>query len=144
MGETILLPVDESPLSTRAIEFVSREHGDATVHLLHVIDRADSDFDFDGTSLSSNVDRRAGEATERGRRVLEDAREAAEGEGLTVEAAELAAGGPARQITAYAAEHGVEHIVMGSHGRTGLSRILLGSVTERVLRNSTVPVTVVR
>jgi len=144
MGETILIPVDESPLSTRAIEFVSREHGDATVHLLHAINRVDADYDFDGTSLSSSLDRRTEEVTESGRRVLEDARKTAENADLTVEAAELVIGRPSNQITTYASEHGVDHIVMGSHGRTGLSRILLGSVTERVLRKSTVPVTVVR
>lgn len=39
---------------------------------------------------------------------------------------------------------GYDHVVMGSHGRTGVSRILLGSVAEEVLRRSPVPVTIVR
>ncbi|CCQ33363.1 UpsA domain-containing protein [Halorhabdus tiamatea SARL4B] len=144
MGETILLPVDESPLSARAIEFAGREHPEATVHLLHALDQVESNYDFDGTSLSASPDGQSGRIIENGRRVLADARESAAATGLDVAATELASGRPASQITTYAAEHGVDHIVMGSHGRTGLSRILLGSVTERVLRNSTVPVTVVR
>lgn len=144
MGETILVPVDESPLSTRAIEFVGREHPEATIHLLHALDQVASDYDFDGTSLPASPDGQSARAVENGERVLEDARESAQTAGLSVTATELVAGRPASQITSYAAEHDVDHIVMGSHGRTGLSRILLGSVTERVLRNATVPVTVVR
>lgn len=144
MIRTILLPVDESPLSTRAIEFVAREHPEASVHLLHVLDRVDADLDIDGTSVSSNLDRPTAEVVENGRRVLEESREVAEGEGLTVAATELATGRPARQITVYASENGIDLVVMGSHGRSGLSRIVLGSITERVLRASTVPVTVVR
>ncbi|GAB7020902.1 hypothetical protein JCM18750_37640 [Halostagnicola bangensis] len=38
----------------------------------------------------------------------------------------------------------VDHIVIGSHGRSGPSRVLLGSVTERVARRAPVPVTIVR
>ena len=50
----------------------------------------------------------------------------------------------ARTIVEHAKDDGFDHIVMGSHGRSGVSRILLGSVAEKVVRSSTVPVTVVR
>lgn len=55
-----------------------------------------------------------------------------------------AVGDPAEQIVAHAGEHGVDHVVLGSHGREGMSRLLLGSVAETVVRGSPVPVTVVR
>ena len=57
----------------------------------------------------------------------------------TVEASVLS-GRPHRAIVDYAAEYDVDLIVMGTHGRTGLDRYLLGSVTERVVRLSDVPV----
>jgi nucleotide-binding universal stress UspA family protein len=52
-------------------------------------------------------------------------------------------GDPAQEILRYAARHPIDLIVVGAHGRTALSRILLGSVTERVLRGARCPVLVV-
>ena len=53
------------------------------------------------------------------------------------------AGDPAEEIVRYAAGHRVDLIVLGTHGRTGVSRVLLGSVAERVLRTAHCPVLVV-
>jgi nucleotide-binding universal stress UspA family protein len=49
-------------------------------------------------------------------------------------------GDPRAQIVAHAAAAGVDLIVMGTHGRTGATRFLLGSVAERVVREATCPV----
>jgi nucleotide-binding universal stress UspA family protein len=49
-------------------------------------------------------------------------------------------GVPAACIVDYAAQHGVELIVVGTHGRTGVTRALIGSVAERVVRTSPCPV----
>jgi nucleotide-binding universal stress UspA family protein len=49
-------------------------------------------------------------------------------------------GPPAFEIVRRAPELGVDLIVMGTHGRTGLAHVLLGSVAERVVRTSTIPV----
>jgi nucleotide-binding universal stress UspA family protein len=53
-------------------------------------------------------------------------------------------GRPARAIVEYAEEEVVDAIVIGSHGRDGVARLLPGSVAETVVRRSPVPVTVVR
>lgn len=53
-------------------------------------------------------------------------------------------GAAAEEILAQAAEGGYDLIVMGTHGRGGLERAFLGSVTERVLRSATIPVLVTR
>jgi nucleotide-binding universal stress UspA family protein len=55
-----------------------------------------------------------------------------------------AVGDPADEVVAYAQAHDVDHVVLGSHGRQGMSRLLVGSVAEAVVRGSPVPVTVVR
>lgn len=52
-------------------------------------------------------------------------------------------GDPAQEILRYAAQHPIDLIVLGTHGRTGVSRLLLGSVAERVLRAARCPVLVV-
>lgn len=57
---------------------------------------------------------------------------------------EVVIGDPAEEIVDYAAEKGVDLIVMCSHGRGGLSRWVFGSVTEKVLRATTVPLLVIR
>ena len=55
-------------------------------------------------------------------------------------------GAPAQTVLEYLEDEGnsIDQVVMGSHGRTGLSRVLMGSVAEKVTRRSPVPVTVVR
>lgn len=52
-------------------------------------------------------------------------------------------GDPAQEILRYAATHSIDLIVVGTHGRTGVSRLLLGSVAETVLRGARCPVLVV-
>ncbi|WP_058997147.1 universal stress protein [Haloarcula sp. CBA1127] len=52
-------------------------------------------------------------------------------------------GSPSREIVEYASQHGCDLIVMGTHGRGGIDRLLLGSVAERVVRSATVPVVTV-
>ena len=53
-------------------------------------------------------------------------------------------GAPFLEIVRYAKEHEIDLIVMGTHGRTGLSHILVGSVAERVVRKAPCPVLTVR
>jgi nucleotide-binding universal stress UspA family protein len=54
----------------------------------------------------------------------------------------LVIGGPAEEIMRVARQEGVDLIVMGTHGRTGLKRLLMGSVAEAVIRGATCPVLV--
>lgn len=56
----------------------------------------------------------------------------------------LLTGSPAEQIVGFAKEKGVDLIVMSSHGRTGLGRLVMGSVAELVLRNAECPVLIVK
>lgn len=49
-------------------------------------------------------------------------------------------GNPHDDILGYAEDHDIDVIVMGTHGRTGVKRALLGSVTENVVRHSEIPV----
>jgi nucleotide-binding universal stress UspA family protein len=64
---------------------------------------------------------------------------AALGTGPAVETVQLS-GRPATAIAAHARDHGIDLIVVGTHGRTGVSRALLGSVAEAVVRHAPCPV----
>jgi nucleotide-binding universal stress UspA family protein len=66
-----------------------------------------------------------------------------EKKGIDVEAIVLE-GDPADELIRYAEENGMDLIVMGTLGRTGIERLLLGSVAGNVVRNSKIPVMVVR
>lgn len=69
---------------------------------------------------------------------------AARRETLSVRAEALIGGEPALKIVEVAQAESVDLIIMSSHGRTGLSRTVFGSVAETVMRNSTCPVMVVK
>ena len=57
---------------------------------------------------------------------------------------EVISGKPAESIAEYAENNGVDLIIVATHGRSGMSRWVLGSVADRVLRSSCVPVLMVR
>ncbi|WP_318568180.1 universal stress protein [Salinigranum marinum] len=139
MYDTILLPTDGSAPSDAA-----RDHAvglaaayDATLHAVYVID----DAALRAARIDSDVVL-AGFETE-GEQILDDVVAAASDVGVTCETAVLH-GHTHEAITDYTDEHGVDLVVMGTHGRHGIQRFLLGSVTERVVRSSPVPVLTVR
>ncbi|MFB6082958.1 MAG: universal stress protein [Halorientalis sp.] len=140
MGKRILVPVDGSEQSREACDFAVREHPEAEFVLLHVINPTEAGYSA-GASFPAAAEEWYEHATEDAQALLDEMVDDwpdAEMETDTV------VGKPARAIVEYAAEHDVDRIVMGSHGRSGVTRILLGSVAENVVRNATVPVTVAR
>ncbi|AFO57399.1 MULTISPECIES: universal stress protein [Natrinema] len=144
MAKHVLVAVDDSTQSTEALEFACTEYPDATITALYVLDPGDfyAVSGVEGTAVA-NYDEIEGHHQDRAEDVLDGAREQAAEHGIDLET-EHVIGGVSRSIVDYAAEHEVDHIVVGSHGRTGASRILLGSVAETVARRSPVPVTIVR
>lgn len=142
MSKKILVPLDGSEQSEKAFEFVLEEFPDESIVLLHIIDPvAAGYFAYEGNTIfhSGTVER-----TEEGvANFLENHVEKAEESGVDATSEQIT-GEPANSIVKYAEENEIDHIVMGSHGRKGASRILLGSVAEKVVRRSPTPVTVVR
>jgi nucleotide-binding universal stress UspA family protein len=139
MYDTILVPTDGSDAAAAAFDhaFELAERYDATVHALYVVDTAVYG------SLDARSDLVIEALEEQGEGAVAAVRERGETAGVPV-VEEVARGSPARAILDYAEEEGVDLVVMGTHGRRGLDRLVLGSVTERVLRASPVPVLVVR
>jgi nucleotide-binding universal stress UspA family protein len=139
MYDTILLPTDGSGPSEDACEHaigLASAYG-ATLHTIYVVDddalraaRIDSDVVVSGFESE-------------GETLVGDVATAADAAGVDCVTA-VPHGHPHEVITRYATENDVDLIVMGTHGRHGVSRFLLGSVTERVVRSSDVPVLTVR
>ncbi len=147
MYERILVPTDGSETSEAAVEHaldLAEQYG-AEVHALYVVDT-------DSMSLSlgaEQVDRieqgqfgEMGEVRERAERATGYVVDRAQERGLeSVE--NVSAGKPHSLISDYIDENDIDLVVMGSHGRSGIKRALLGSVTERTLRSTHIPVLVV-
>lgn len=135
----VLVPVDGSEPSDDALAYALEQFDDAEIVAIHVMDPVDS-----ATAWGPGVaDDWLSASEERSETILEEAEEIAEDADRTVEF-DSVVGRPAHTIVEYADEHDIDHILLGSHGRDGLSRVLLGSVAETVVRRASVPVTVVR
>ena len=135
----VLVPVDGSDPADAAIEYALEQFGAEEITALYVIDPVDGAT----TWGPGSGDDWLAAAEERAAELLEEAEATAAEANLDIEA-DSTVGRPARTIVEYADEEGFDHIVVGSHGRKGLSRVLLGSVAETVVRRSSVPVTVAR
>jgi nucleotide-binding universal stress UspA family protein len=146
MPTHVLVAVDNSPQSERAIEFVADEWGDASTTLLHVIDPVQAGYDAGVLPSGSEAWFQSAKETATG--LLTERREHLDAERDTEERATIdtrtEVGRPAATIVEVADDLGADHVVVGSHGRKGVSRLVLGSVAESVVRRSPVPVTVVR
>lgn len=138
----ILSPVDFSDTSDHAVEYaVELAKGlGAEIHLLHVYQLPMYSMP-DGALLAG---------PDVATRIMDTARESLDAlaqrladRGVTVER-HLTEGVPHQEIDRVAKEVGADLIVMGTHGRTGLGHLLLGSVAERVVRIVPVPVLTVR
>ncbi|PSP57476.1 universal stress protein [Halobacteriales archaeon QS_1_67_19] len=136
MYDRILITTDGSEqrsVATHALNVA--ELCDATVHALDVVDREALDYQ---PSESGREEAREAQRTE-GEAATERIAEAAADRGVEAVTA-ITEGAPAQAIVEYAADNDIEMIVMGTHGRSGVDRYVLRSVTEQVVRRSEVPV----
>jgi nucleotide-binding universal stress UspA family protein len=143
---SILCPVDLSPVGPRAVEVAYGLAGPGSVvHLLYVDEPAVVASPLDETVVSYALSREEVTASEKRahaklRRLVPDR---ALAEGVRTETKVVHDAGVAFQIAAEAKHVGADLIVMGTHGRTGFGRILMGSVAAETLRKSPVPVILV-
>jgi nucleotide-binding universal stress UspA family protein len=170
--KTILLPTDGSECSRKAMLYAlsfAQQYG-AQVLTLHVIDQRrerqpeQSYIEMDlgtGPTIRHGIEKErqveqtyiemdlgTGPTTQRGleeaeRRALQEVADAATKVGVAVET-RLVTGIPSEDIVRIAKELSVDLIIMGTHGRTGVSHALLGSVAEKVVQQAPCPVLVVR
>jgi nucleotide-binding universal stress UspA family protein len=139
----ILCPIDFSDASRAALETaadLARRFG-ATLTLLHAYPVPGYTFP-DGSFVASS--KMLDELADQARRHLEEWKDIAASLGLPGVEAVTAVGEPAHEIVTWATAHGADLVVVGTHGRTGLTHALMGSVAERVVRRAPCPVLTVR
>ncbi|MCU4751477.1 universal stress protein [Halobacteria archaeon AArc-curdl1] len=134
----ILVPYDGSTPAHQAVRHAAETYPDAELVLLRVIELAEG-----YTSAGFNLLREQFDEAEAAPDVSTELRSLLDESGVEFRV-ETAVGSPAREIVDFAAENDIDHIIIGSHGRQGVSRVLLGSVAEKVVRRAPIPVTVVR
>ena len=143
----LLVPSDGTRLSNQALAqaiALAKALG-ATLTLLHVQPPLPVSLIGMGDMLDPATIESLSLAAERDSlRIVEEARSAAVSHGLEIQTEVLKQELPHRAIVEAAKRHGCDLIVMASHGRGGLSSLLLGSETQRVLLHASVPVLVVR
>jgi nucleotide-binding universal stress UspA family protein len=136
----ILVAYDGSLPAQKAVERAVKAADGEEIILLRVIETADgmieAGLDIVQNRLKEMQDKKTSELSEDVKALLDT-----EDVEFRVE---TAVGKPSREIVAFAEENDVSEIVIGSHGREGVSRVLLGNVAENVVRRSPITVIVVR
>mgnify|MGYP002760814574 CR=1 FL=1 len=138
MYERILIPTDGSSEADRAVEHaldLAETYG-AALSVLYVVDTS-------ALPLDPRTEQVVEYLEEAGRRSEKHVLERAEGRDIDAIVTDVVEGSPHETILAYVDDNDIDLVVMGTHGRRGLYRFLLGSVTQRVLRAADIPVVVV-
>lgn len=135
----VLVPTDGSEGATAAIgpAVDISDTYDARIHALSVVDTMSLGFDVRSDAVLDALEDDAQRAVDY---VVEQASRAS----LSTTEPSVEYGSPYRVIRSYVDEHDIDIVVMGTHGRSGIERYLLGSVTEKTVRTSPVPVLTVR
>lgn len=140
MYDRILVPTDGSTEVERAVEYaieLAELHG-ADIRAIYVVNAAS----YGGLPMETAWDGISDALREEGQAAVDRVEELVDGR-VPVETAVLE-GSPSRLIAEQAGAEDCDLIVMGTHGRGGIDRLLLGSVAERVVRTAPVPVLTVR
>lgn len=149
MIRRILVPVDFSPHSDVALRyaFALADRFDATVEVLHVVEDPFVSGAWNPEAFAPNIPELLADLVATARRKLEQLKASALHDGHRVTTTMLTtvrSGRPADSIADAARTGKFDLIVMGTHGRTGLSHVLIGSVAERVIRKAPCAVLTVR
>ena len=147
MFKRILVATDGSPLSQKAVTsaIALAALNGAELVALTVVPRYPTNY-FDGAAVFTpeDIGRIERQWTEAAQTTLDTIAKQAEASGVQIRTATVSADLVAESIISAAKKHQCDMIVMASHGRQGIKRLLLGSETQHVLTHSDLPVLVLR
>jgi nucleotide-binding universal stress UspA family protein len=139
----ILVAIDGSDTALRALDFAVTQARYAPAAELHVLTVQPMPSNYTAAEIYVTAERIHQAATVRARAILEAAAERLKNADCSFKLEQLE-GEAAETIARHAAELGCESITMGTHGLGSLGILLLGSVAQRVVHHTTVPVTLVK
>ena len=143
MFEKILYPTDFSDVSKKALNYLAqlKAAGTKEIVVLHVIDEKgiNAISRYGSGSAQTVIGRIKEEAREEGKKIEKKLGQS----GLTVKV-RIEVGVPLKEILKVEEEEKVSAIVIGSHGKTNLEEMFLGSVSEKVMRLSKKPIMVIK
>ncbi|MFP8889803.1 universal stress protein [Natrialbaceae archaeon A-CW2] len=131
MTRQLLVAMDDSPPARAALDHALETFPEADITVLNVVDSLEAAY------AGTAVDEEPPEPEFFEDIGTETAKHAGQLEALVIE------GKPAETVVSYAEENEFDGIIIGSKGRSGVSRMILGSVAEAVAREATMPVTIV-
>lgn len=139
MYDRILLPTDGSDCAERAIDHAVElaKQFDAELHAVFVVEAGYLPPDVDDDAVNDALE-------DVGSGALRTVADRAEAAGVEVVERFVTEGPTSRSLLVYVDAYDVDMVVMGTHGRTGFDRLVIGSVTEKIIRQSPVPVFTVR
>lgn len=146
--KTILVPHDFSASSDHAVEIARIEakvHG-AELVLFHVVEMEHNYGPETEMITRPGTDQpimKRRYYSEQAQADLAPLAAALTSEGIAVKIV-VRSGGPVEEIREYVRDHPIDAIIMGTHGRTGVRHLIVGSVTEKIVRTSPVPVLTIR
>ena len=147
MYQRILVATDGSDLSRTAVNSAIELAAAIGAELvaLYVVPRYPVSYFEGGITISvDDIARTEKQWSDKGQAVVDAVQEQAKAQGVTAKAVVAQSDLVAESIMSAATKHGCDLVVMASHGRKGIKRVLLGSETQHVLTHSTVPVLVLR
>ena len=141
----VLVAVDGSEAADKGLREAIRvaKAGDAQLIMLHIVNELLAYYAMDGAGLSVDLSQQLRDS---GRRILDKTGARAARQGLAAKSVmrEVVSGSAAQAIVREAKKQRADLIVLGTHGRRGMTRLMMGSDAEEVVRSAPVPVLLVR
>ena len=137
MTRHVLVPLDGSDHGFAGLEYALESFPDVTLSVVHVIDPS-----HDHVAFVESGESPIARAEERGERILDQAVERGKDRSADVRTF-LRTGNPHTEILKSIVEHDVDHVVLGSHGESPITRPFLGRISEAIVRRAPVSTTVI-
>ncbi len=146
--EKILVGWDGSNQAQNALLYAidqAKEKNLEKINVVYIVEEIPTGLGLDMEDDVSLYDYEIFEKLEsRGKELLKEAKSIGKEKGIKIETDMKYGYSPAVEIVKYAEDNNIDHIIVGSHGRSGISRILLGSVAEGIVEKAHCIVTIVR